>query len=441
MTERSEVRAQHRMTHAYDPGALSTALHAWRERPIEPFETGFTGTGATTAAELVDRKVRLRGGELTFPLMVIRESALSSNIATLAAWCADQRVELAPHGKTTMSPELIARQLEAGAWGVTAATIGQVRAYVDFGVRRVVLANQLVDPAGIGWLARATTEDPDLTVIGYVDSREGVALLDRELTRHGATRRLPVLVELGLTGRRTGARSMEAAMAVAQAVANTSTLAVAGATGYEGVVGHGRTPEQLDAVAAFCRDIRALGLRLRDEGLVDPAQELLLSAGGSTYFDVVARELVGDPATAVLRSGGYVTHDEGLYGPSTPLPTGGSPYELRAALEVWAYVLSRPEAGRALVGAGRRDLPFDVELPVVYRIVSPEGSERHAVGAVVSALNDQHAFIDLPRDAEVAVGDLVAFGISHPCTAFDKWRVIPVLDDDDRIVEIAHTLF
>jgi D-serine dehydratase len=430
------------MTQAYDEAALRTALHAWRERPIEPAETGFTGIGPLTAAELVDRKVRLRGGELTFPLMVIRESALASNIATLAAWCADHGVELAPHGKTTMSPELIARQLEAGAWGVTAATIGQVRAYVDFGVRTVLLANQLVDPAGIGWLARATTAHPDLTVICYVDSVEGVALLDRELTRHGATRRLPVLVELGLSGRRTGARSMEDAMAVARAAAATSALVVVGATGYEGVLGHGRAPDELDAVAAFCRDVRALGLRLRDEGLVDPAGDLLLSAGGSTYFDVVARELVGDePATVVLRSGGYVTHDEGLYGPSTPLPTGGSPYELRAALEVWAYVLSRPEPGRALVGAGRRDLPFDVKLPVVHRVVSSDGSERAVDGLTVSALNDQHGFLDLPVESDVAVGDRVGFGISHPCTAFDKWRVIPVIDDDDRIVEVAHTLF
>lgn len=441
MTERSEVIDQHRMSQAYNPAALRAALQAWRERPIEPAETGFTGIGPTTAAELIDGKVRLRGGELTFPLMVIRESALASNIATMAAWCAEHGVELAPHGKTTMSPELIARQLEAGAWGVTAATIGQVRAYVDFGVRRVLLANQLVDPAGIGWLARATTADPDLTVLGYVDSVEGVALLDRELRRHGASRPLAVLVELGLSGRRTGARGMEAAMAVARAAADTTTLTVAGATGYEGVLGHGRAPDQLDAVAAFCRDVRMLGLRLRDEGLIDPAGELLLSAGGSTYFDVVACELVGDPATVVLRSGGYVTHDEGLYGPSTPLPTGGSPYQLRAALEVWAFVLSRPEPGRALVGAGRRDLPFDVELPVVYRIVRPDGSERPGVGVTVSALNDQHGFLDLPAESDVAVGDLVAFGISHPCTAFDKWRVIPVVDTDDRVVEVAHTLF
>ncbi len=426
---------------AYDPQALHEHLDALARQTIAPTETGFTWLGPTTAAELVERKVALRGGELTFPLMVLRESALTSNVTSMAAWCKEHGVELAPHGKTSMSPEITARQLAAGAWGITAATIGQARAFVETGVRRVLLANQLVDPAGIGWLAAATNADPALTVLGYVDSVEGVALLDRELTRHGATRPQPVLVELGVPGRRTGARTDAEALEVAHAVAATATLKVAGATGYEGVLGHGRTADDLDDVARFCRGVRALGLRLLDEGLVDPAAGLIVSAGGSTYFNVVARELAGEPATAILRSGGYVTHDDGLYSHATPLPTGGSPYELRAALEVWAYVLSRPEPGRALVGAGRRDVPFDVDLPLVRRVLSPDGTTRDAAAVTVSSLNDQHAFLDLPTGSDVSVGDLVCFGISHPCTAFDKWRLVPVVDDGEVIVDVAHTMF
>ncbi|HZC26282.1 MAG TPA: amino acid deaminase [Actinopolymorphaceae bacterium] len=429
------------MTEAYDTQALQKSLDALRHRPIEPVEKGFAALGPLTPAELVDRRVGVHEGELTFPLMVLKERALASNIASMAAWCADHGVELAPHGKTSMSPEITARQLAAGAWGVTAATIGQVRSFVECGVRRVLLANQLVDPAGIGWLAAATNADPQLTVVGYVDTIDSVALLDRELARSGARRPLPVLVELGITGRRTGARSLDVAMEVAGAAAATGTLNVVGATGYEGVLSHGRSTAEMEAVAAFCAQVRELGLRLLADGIVDEASGLLISAGGSTYFDVVADGIAGAPATAILRSGGYVTHDEGLYQRATPLPTGGSPYELRAALEVWAHVVSRPEPGRALVCAGRRDLPFDVDLPVVHRAFGPGGSTRDVGGVVVSSLNDQHAFLDLPPAADVAVGDLMCFGISHPCTAFDKWRVIPVVDDDDVIVDVAHTLF
>ncbi|MFD2081167.1 D-serine deaminase, pyridoxal phosphate-dependent [Actinopolymorpha cephalotaxi] len=428
---------------AYDAQVLDATLTALREQPISPAEKGFTALAPLTPADVVARKVGLRTGELTFPLMVLRETALAANATTMAAWCAERDVVLAPHGKTSMSPEVTARQLRAGAWGITAATIGQVRAYAECGVRRILLANQLVDPAGIGWLAAATTADPDLTVYVCVDSTEGVTLLDEALRAHAASRPLPVLVEIGVPGRRTGARGHDAAMAVGRAAAAAPMLRVVGATGYEGVLGHGRDEAALAAAAAFCQEVRTLGIALREEGLVDvPDGRLLLSAGGSTYFDVVAQELTGVPSsTVVVRSGGYVTHDEELYGHATPLPTGGRPHELRAALEVWAYVLSRPEPTRALVGAGRRDVPFDVALPSVRAAVGPDGRRRDVAGVSVSALNDQHAFLDLPAEADLAVGDLVRFGISHPCTAFDKWRLVPVVDEEDRVVEVAHTLF
>ena len=437
----SEVRA-------YDPDVLAQSLRQLAGQPISSAEKGFTALPGTTADEVVKRSLTVRGGELTYPLMVLRESALTSNVATMAAWCRKHGVELAPHGKTTMSPEITARQLEAGAWGITAAHIGQVRAYVDMGVRRVLLANELVDPAGIGWLADALNADAGLTFVGYVDSVEGVALLDRELTARGASRPLAVMVELGLPGKRTGARSAEVAVAVARAAAATSTVVVVGATGYEGVLGHSRDSDALAAAGAFCAEIRSLGLELSQQGLVRGTElvgvpdGLLLSAGGSTYFDVVADQLTGEePATVVLRSGGYVTHDDGLYTESTPLPTGGVPYALEAAIDVWAYVLSRPEPGLALVGAGRRDFPFDVAWPVVRSAFAPTGEERVTEGMTVTGLNDQHGFVEIPESSDLRVGDAMCFGVAHPCTAFDKWRLVPVVDDDGAIVEIAHTLF
>jgi D-serine deaminase-like pyridoxal phosphate-dependent protein len=257
-----------------------------------------------------------------------------------------------------------------------------------------------------------------------------------------------VLVELGVPGRRTGARSAEAAVAVARAAAATSTLDVVGATGYEGVLGHSRDSDELAAAGEFCSAVRALGLELARLGLVRGTASIgvadgpVLSAGGSTYFDVVAEHLTGDePSTVVLRSGGYVTHDDGLYAEATPLPTGGVPYALQAAIDVWAYVLSRPEPGLALVGAGRRDVPFDVTWPVVRSAFAPSGVERSTEGMTVTGLNDQHGFIAVPESSDLQVGDAVCFGIAHPCTAFDKWRLVPIVDDEGRVVELAHTLF
>jgi D-serine dehydratase len=191
----------------------------------------------------------------------------------------------------------------------------------------------------------------------------------------------------------------------------------------------------MDAVAALCSSVRQLSLELAESGVISGPP--ILSAGGSTYFDVVASSLSGpEPATVVLRSGGYVTHDDGLYSVATPLPS-----DLQPAIDVWAYVLSRPEPGRALIGAGRRDVPFDVALPIVRSASSVAGEQRDVSGIEVVQVNDQHGFLDLPATSDLAVGDRVCLGIAHPCTAFDKWRLVPIVADDGTILEIAHTLF
>ena len=118
----------------------------------------------------------------TYPLLTLRETALAGNLEAMAAYCARAGVALAPHGKTAMSPELGARQLAHGAWGITVATIGQLRTYRAFGFPRLLLANELVDEAGIAWLATELAADPGFEAYCYVDSRDGVAILDRVLT-------------------------------------------------------------------------------------------------------------------------------------------------------------------------------------------------------------------------------------------------------------------
>jgi D-serine deaminase-like pyridoxal phosphate-dependent protein len=115
---------------------------------------------------------------------------------------------------------------------------------------------------------------------------------------------------------------------------------------------------------------------------------------------------------------------------------------LRPALELWAQVLSRPEPGLALLGAGRRDAGFDQGLPVPLRIVRRgAASAVSTVNGEVTELNDQHAYLRLDETTALAPGDLVCLGISHPCTTLDKWRVIPVVSDDGRVTDTVHAFF
>jgi D-serine deaminase-like pyridoxal phosphate-dependent protein len=417
-------------------------LAALRERPIAVTEKGFgaiVSTRPVSPAWLAEQRPPLFGGEFMMPLLVLRDSALRHNASVMADWCAAAGVRLAPHGKTTMAPQLFELQFAAGAWGITAATIGQVQVYRSFGVGRVLIANELTDQAGIGWLARELTADLDWECFAYVDSVAGVRLLDSALAAAGVGRPLSVLVELGHADGRTGCRSVAEALEVAAAVRAARSLELAGASGYEGGLGRDGQPETLAAVAEYCVRLRGLAQALAVDG-----GRTIVSAGGSAFFDVVTRELAAPGAASglevVLRSGCYLSHDHGEYAEIGPGSRGAGP-ALIPAIELWAPVLSRPEPGLALACAGRRDVAFDRGLPIPLRIRRADGSFEPADGLTVSMLADQHAFVTVPPESGLAPGELIGFGISHPCTTFDKWRVIPVVDDEYRVIDAVHTFF
>ncbi|HEY7223802.1 MAG TPA: alanine racemase [Micromonosporaceae bacterium] len=379
---------------------------------------------AVTAAEFAAARHDLFGGPFTWPVMVARRSAIEANIAQMARYCAAHDVDLAPHGKTTMSPALFAAQLAAGAWGITVATANQALAAFQFGVPRVLLANELLDARALRWLARQGRD-----LLCYVDSSAGVDVLAAALRDGGRVR---VLVELGYAGGRTGCRSVAEAERVAAAAAGVPGVEVAGVAGFEGMLPDG------EQVAAFLATIAQAAARIAP---LCP-YPVILSAGGSSYFDVVV-DVLGPVARAhggrlVLRSGATVTHDDGTYTATTPFTRVAHEGSLTAALEVWAQVLSTPEPDLAILGAGKRDVPYDMGLPVPLTVRGADGSARPLNGSTVELLNDQHAYL---RGASVSPGDLVRLGISHPCTAFDKWRVIPIVDDSYHVVDVIDTYF
>jgi D-serine deaminase-like pyridoxal phosphate-dependent protein len=402
---------------------------------------GFPAARAGGVAQLIADQRSLFDAGFSWPVMALRDSAIDHNVAVMARWCADRGISLAPHGKTTMCPDLFGRQLHAGAWAMTAATPWQVRAYREFAVPRILVANEVVDVAFVSWVAAELEGDPEFDVLCYVDSVAGVHLLG-EAMGADVRRPLQVLVEVGLHGGRTGCRSESDVTAVASAVADYRALSLVGVAGYEGPLGHERDDATLVAVDHYVRRLAATLVQLDAAGLFDVrATELVLTCGGSGHVDVVSAVLAetlscSRPVRPVLRAGSYITHDHGLYERTSSMAD-----ELRAAIEVWCQVLSRPEPGLALLGAGRRDVSFDSGLPIPLWRRSAATGELSPLRATVSALNDQHAFLDLETGSELEVGDLVCLGISHPCTTFDKWQLIVLLDDDRRVTDCLSTYF
>jgi len=374
--------------------------------------------------------------DLSPPAVTLRRSTIEHNLDVMGKWIADHGVELWPHGKTTMAPQLWERQLATGATGLTAATPAQVRAMRAFGVERVLLANELVDAGSIAWIARAL-DDPSWDFTCWVDSVECVELLAHALSVSSVSRPVSVLVEVGHEGGRTGSRSVAVAIDVAEAVRRSAVLALQGVAGYEGTIGHERTPAVLDRVDRFLETMDEVAGGLVARGLVDG--QLTVSAGGSLFFDRVAARFGGRPdpgVRVVIRAGCTITHDHGLYERSSPL--ADTPDRFLPAIEAWGSVLSRPEPDIAVIGLGKRDVPSDIEPPIPLRI---HGDDRSLDGMQVLRLMDQHAICRVPPVLDLAPGELVVFGISHPCTAFDRRRVLFVLDDDDLVVDAVGTLF
>ncbi|HKN56101.1 MAG TPA: amino acid deaminase, partial [Amycolatopsis sp.] len=353
---------------------------------------------------------------------------------------------LAPHGKTTMAPQLFARQIEHGAWGLTAANAGHLRIYRAFGVSRILLANQLLDPAGLRWLATELDADPKFEFVCWVDSVRGVELMTEALT--GAARPVDVLVELGAEGGRTGVRDTETALAVAEAVQSSPALRLRGTGGYEGALSHDTDATALAKISSYVDGLRDLAITLADKGLLDG--RIIVTAGGSAYFDQVANELTkpwpeGLDVLPVLRSGAYVTHDDGFYREISPLgdhPRISDAAPFRPAMRAWAQVTSKPSDDLALLTLGKRDASFDEGMPEPQLRRPPRGRAEQLDGHTVTKLNDQHAFLALPPGSPVEVGDWIALGLSHPCTVFDKWPLLPVTaSDGETVVGFVRTWF
>ncbi len=426
------------------------------QQTLLPGTKGLALTQPLQQKDIAQQHWNVLNADTSFPVAVLKQSALQHNLQWMKKFCDNMQVVLAPHGKTTMSPQLFDMQLENGAWGITLATVNQTLIAHRFGVRRVLLANQLISRSDTQAILALMKADPAFEFFALTDSLEGVQRMAEQVQSSGINRPLPLLVELGFAGGRTGCRSQTNALEVARAIHQSPYLQLAGIEGYEGLLVGKHRDQDLIAVRTFINDLITLTPQADTEGLF-AGEQILLSAGGSAYFDLVGRGFeqtmqLSRPVTAILRSGCYVTHDHGFYYHLLQeMQTRESVVKadnLRPALEVWSMVQSRPEPDLAILTMGKRDASYDIDLPFPVKTHRPGDTSQPfdlPAGCKIEKMNDQHAYLRLPKDsaicASLQVGDLVACGISHPCTTFDKWPVILVVDDAYQVQSAVNTFF
>ncbi|MFJ2934855.1 alanine racemase [Streptomyces sp. NPDC087219] len=398
-----------------------------------------------TVGELAAQRRNLFTGGFTTPVLALSAESVEHNLRLLETYAERHGLAFAPHGKTSMAPQLFDRQLAHGAWGITAAVPHQARVYRAHGIARIFLANEVVDPVALRWVAGELDADPDFRFLCYVDSVRGVELMDGALRAAGATRPVDVVVELaaGATGR-TGVRTEAECAAVADAVAAAPTLRLVGVAGYEGTM-PGADGER---VREWLHRLVGLAADFDKAGRFDPAiGEIVVSAGGSEWFDAVAdvfAEIPGLtlPVLKLLRSGAYVSHDDGQYRERTPFNRVPEEGALEPAFRLWSQVVSRPTPEQAFTNAGKRDAAHDLHLPEAQVVRDARTGEiRPADGLTVTGLSDQHAWVRTEEGAGLEVGDWLGMGLSHPCTIFDKWQLIPLVEADGTVVDYIRTFF
>ena len=392
-------------------------------------------------------------GDLPLPLAVIRRDALTHNLTWMQNFAKERGIGMAPHGKTTMSPQLFQRQLEAGAWGMTFANVTQVRAGVAAGAQRCLIANQVfaaIDLQGIDDLKRAHAgTNSTLRIVFLVDSIAQLALIEGWFTTHPGTEPFEVLLEMGVEGGRSGCREHGQALALSTRLHASPAVQLVGIECYEGLAATGNTQADVAYAAKLMARVTDIAKACDAQSLFEH-DEILITAGGSAIFDLVADHLqpvLSRPVRGLLRSGCYVTHDQGNYKRMMSAITSrlGCGDGLHAALEVWAAVQSRPEPGLAILTVGKRDISYDQEMPSTLMFckrgtVTPQPTP---ADWAITGLNDQHAYLRWsgPVSESLQVGDLVCLGISHPCTTFDKWRWMPLVDAQYTVCDAIVTCF
>jgi len=434
----------------------SLALQSLLDAPLSPLLRSVPARAVGQPLSRVgDLGLSLLAGDLPLPAAILYDGALAHNGRWMRDFTARAGVSLCPHGKTTMAPQLFQRQFDDGAWGITAATAAHVRTYRGFGVPRILLANQLVGDANVDLVFDELEADPAFDFYLLVDSPAGLSQLRDALARRPLRRPLQVLLEVGATGGRTGVRTLDEGLALGRALRDAApAIALRGIEAFEGIhSGEDHARCEL-AVHAMLDTIAALARAGCDEGWFAEG-DVILTAGGSAFFDIVAAVLpaVGSATRrlhTVLRSGCYLTHDSLQYERmqarmrQRSVALWGDGPGLRNAIEVWAWVQSVPEPGRAICGLGKRDISYDAMLPQPVRWFRPGVHDRPQPvqpGIAVTRLNDQHAYVDAEGDMPWQVGDMVGFGIGHPCTTFDKWALLYLVDDDCRVTGAVRTFF
>ena len=407
-------------------------------------------TKNSPAISTFDSEYNLLNEDFMLPSMVVKEKAVVNNSAWMKEFAEKAGVLVAPHGKTTMCPELFEIQLADGAWGMTLANAFQVKVAFRHGINKILLANQLVGKQNIKTIIEELKTDDSAEFYCLVDNEDNIKELASVCRDENLQKPLNVLIEIAPAGGRAGVRTSCEVIELAKVIKSQSPwVKLAGIECYEGVI---HDPDEVRLVTEFLNFVSKTTVEVEDLGLFD-ADKLILSGGGTVFFDLVSDILpktpLKTPFDVLIRPGCYLSHDSGIYEQfqknlvARDEIAASIDSSLESAIEVLTYVQSIPEPGLAILTMGKRDVSFDSGLPVPVKRYGPKSKELSELNGdwVLTDLNDQHAFMKFPKEVCLSVGEIIISQVSHPCLTFDKWQEIALIDEEYNVLKMLKTHF
>ena len=352
---------------------------------------------------------RLVGGPpsaVPTPALLVELAVVRDNIAEMARRMETVPAALRPHAKIHKSPEFGRMQLDAGAIGLTTATVWEASAMVAAGLSDILVCNQVVGQVKAAELARLATL---ANVIALV---EGEANADElAAAARAAGSEIGVLVELDVGLHRSGVRSVDDAVALAERVEGAAGLRLLGPFGYEG---HCMLEPDRALRIQKAQDANAQLLELADAFERGGLPTEIVGAGGLGTWDITG----ANPRITEIHAGSYIFMDAF----HRALVPGFEP-----ALTVLATVISRT-GDMAVVDCGRKSIGIDRAVP---ELVGTRGEVRFEHGE--HFIHEEHTALMLADEPEVGVGSTVRLMPGYAPTTVNLYDCYFVVEDDEVV--------
>ena len=397
--------------------------------------------------------------DVQFPILTIKKSFFNKNILSMHKYVKANKVFLAPHIKTSMSPQIIQQIFNLGCWGFTVANNQQLSVLLKMGIRKIIFANLITNQSNIDNLFQLINQYKDIQIYICVDSIFGINLLKTLSKKLNFNRVIKILIEVGYQNSRSGIRNIKSLNKILDSLRILPVnFKISGILFYEGASAVNNYSISLKRVEK-CIKLAFNCLNFLISNNIINNKECIISGGGSEYFDLVVDSFKKNKKNKnfkfVIRPGSYIAYGHGYYLSSLNKINDRKKIIIKnkkinatdlfqPSLELWAHVISQQDSGKAILNFGKRDVSFDLGYPIpllVYRNGKILHKSPYDKNIVVYKLNDQHAFIKFSKNYNIEVGDLVKFGVSHPCITIDKWKIFYMINDNNTIVEAFKTFF